>query len=47
MIRIPKPRARWATSCPIRPNPRMPRVFSNSSTPENFERSHLPLVSEA
>ncbi len=26
----------------MRPKPRMPSVFSYSSTPENFERSHLP-----
>ena len=31
----------------MRPKPRMPSVFSYSSTPENFERSHLPLVSDA
>jgi hypothetical protein len=31
----------------MRPKPRIPSVFSYSSTPENFERSHLPLVSEA
>ena len=30
----------------MRPNPRMPRVLSISSVPENFERSHLPPVSE-
>ena len=43
---MPNPRARWATSWPMRPNPRMPSVFSYSSTPENFERSHLPDVSD-
>ncbi len=42
-----KPLARWATSWPMRPKPRMPSVFSYSSTPENLERSHLPDVSEA
>ena len=31
----------------MRPKPRIPSVFSYSSTPENFERSHAPLVSEA
>ena len=31
----------------MRPKPRMPSVFSDSSVPENFDRSHLPLVSEA
>ena len=31
----------------MRPKPRIPSVFSYSSTPENFERSHLPLVSDA
>ena len=44
---IPKARARSATSCPIFPNPRIPSVFSYSSTPENFERSQAPPVSEA
>ena len=44
---MPKARARSATSCPILPNPRIPSVFSYSSTPENFERSHAPPVSEA
>ena len=44
---MPNPRARWATSCPMRPKPRIPRVFSYSSTPENFERSHAPPVSDA
>ena len=34
-----------ATSWPMRPKPRMPSVFSYSSTPPNFERSHLPAVS--
>ena len=28
----------------MRPKPTMPSVFSYSSTPENFERSHLPVV---
>ena len=31
----------------MRPKPRMPSVFSYSSTPENFERSHLPSCSDA
>ena len=31
----------------MRPKPRMPSVFSYSSTPENFERSQLPGVSDA
>jgi hypothetical protein len=31
----------------MRPKPRIPSVFSCSSTPENFERSHFPLVSDA
>ncbi len=44
---MPKPLARWATSWPMRPKPTMPRVFSYSSTPENLERSHLPLVRDA
>ena len=44
---MPKPRARCATSWPMRPKPRIPSVFSYSSTPENFERSHLPAVSDA
>ena len=28
----------------MRPKPRTPSVFSYSSTPENFERSHLPAI---
>ena len=44
---MPNASARCATSWPIRPKPRIPSVFSYSSTPENFERSHLPLFSEA
>ena len=44
---MPKPRARCATSWPIRPKPSTPSVFSYSSTPENFERSHLPPVSDS
>ena len=31
----------------MRPKPRIPSVFSYSSVPENFERSHLPEMSEA
>ena len=44
---MPKPRARCATSWPIRPKPSTPSVFSYSSTPESFERSHLPSISDA
>ena len=44
---MPKPRARCATSWPMRPKPTTPSVFSYSSTPENFERSHLPSISDA
>ena len=44
---MPKPRARWATSWPIRPKPMIPSVFSCSSTPLNFARSHAPPISEA
>ena len=44
---MPKLLARSATSCPIRPKPRIPSVFSNTSTPPNLLRSHLPLFSEA
>jgi hypothetical protein len=43
---MPNPFARWATSWPMRPKPRMPRVLSISSTPENFERSQRPALSE-
>ena len=42
---MPKPCARAATSWPMRPNPSRPSVFSYSSTPPHFERSHLPSVS--
>ena len=35
-------RARRATCWPIRPKPRMPSVFSASSTPPHFERSQRP-----
>ena len=31
----------------MRPKPTIPSVFSYSSTPENFERSHLPAISDA
>ena len=44
---MPKPWARAATSWPMRPKPRIPSVFSYTSTPPNFERSHLPAVSDA
>ena len=44
---MPKPRARCATSWPIRPKPMMPSVFSCSSTPLNFARSHAPPISDA
>ena len=44
---MPKPRARCATSWPMRPKPTMPSVFSCSSTPLNRARSHAPPVSEA
>ena len=40
-------RARSATSWPMRPNPRIPSVFSYTSTPPNRLRSHLPLFSDA
>jgi hypothetical protein len=45
-IRIPNARARAATSCPIRPNPSTPSVFSYTSTPPNRDRSHFPPVSD-
>ena len=44
---MPKPRARWATSWPMRPKPMMPSVFSYSSTPLYLERSQRPSTSEA
>ena len=31
----------------MRPKPRMPSVLPSTSVPPNFERSHLPAVSEA
>src|ERR687896_1018602 len=43
---MPKARARCATSCPMRPKPSTPSVFSYPSTPLNFDRSHAPAVSE-
>ena len=46
ITRIPNARARSATSWPILPKPRIPSVFSYSSTPENFERSHAPPISD-
>jgi len=36
MISNPKPRARFATSSPTRPSPRMPRVFPRSSAPSKL-----------
>src|SRR4051794_2202074 len=44
---MPKPRARWATSWPMRPKPSTPSVFSLSSTPLSFDRSQAPPVSDA
>ena len=44
---MPNAIARCATSAPTRPRPMTPRVLPKSSTPSNFERSHLPDVSEA
>jgi hypothetical protein len=44
ITRIPKPWARWATSWPMRPKPRIPSVLSSSSTPENCERSQRPAI---
>ena len=44
--RMPKPSARCATSCPIRPKPSTPSVLSYSSTPLNSERSQAPPVSD-
>ncbi len=44
---MPKPRARSATSWPMRPKPMMPSVFSYSSTPLYFDRSQAPPMSEA
>ena len=38
---------RCATSCPIRPKPTIPKVFSNSSAPVYLERAHLPFRSAA
>src|SRR3954465_7589450 len=43
---MPKPRARWATSWPMRPKPRTPRTFSLSSTPLKRDRSQAPPTSE-
>ncbi len=45
--RIPNDAARWATSVPIRPRPRIPSVLPYSSTPWNDARSHTPDRSEA
>ena len=39
--------ARLATSRPIRPKPTMPRVFSFTSTPMNFDRFHCFDLTEA
>ena len=44
---MPNARARAATSWPMRPKPRMPSVFSYTSTPPKRERSQRPAVSEA
>src|SRR5918998_152195 len=44
---MPKARARVVTSCPIRPNPSTPSVFSYTSTPPNRDRSQRPDVSDA
>src|SRR5215208_763419 len=43
---MPKPSARCATSCPMRPKPSKPSVFSYSSTPLKLLRSQAPLVSD-
>ena len=47
MRRIPKARARSATSLPMRPRPTMPRVLSASSTPSHRLRSHRPATRAA
>ncbi len=39
--------ARWATSWPMRPKPRMPSVLPLSSVPLKFLRSQRPALSEA
>ena len=39
--------ARLAISCPIRPNPTIPSVFSLSSTPMNWARFHSPRLTDA
>src|SRR5680860_1478688 len=41
------PRARCATTSPMRPRPIRPRVLPVISTPLNLDRSHLPALSEA
>ena len=45
MRRMPKPRARSATSLPMRPRPAMPSVLSASSTPSHLLRSQRPATS--
>ena len=47
MMFMPNACMRWATSCPIRPKPTTPSVFSKSSAPVYLERAHLPLRSAA
>ena len=47
MRRIPKARARSATSLPMRPRPAMPSVLSASSTPSQRLRSQRPATSAA
>ena len=42
--RMPKARARIATSWPMRPKPSTPSVLPSTSVPPNFARSHLPQV---
>lgn len=44
---IPKDCIRVATSLPILPRPRIPRIFPFSSVPMNFFLSHLPSFMEA
>ncbi len=45
--RMPKAKARRATSPPMRPSPRIPKVFPITSVPWNCLRSHLPAAIEA
>ena len=44
---IRRPRARSATMRPTLPRPMTPRVLLHTSTPVNFCRFHLPLLTEA